>query len=98
MPSWSSKDERQYERIKQSSRKRGAPVRRAKQIAARTVNKRRRQEGRTPNTQTSGTGNPNVSLKDRSVTELRNKASQLDISGRSRMNKAQLVRAIQRAQ
>lgn len=98
MPSWSSKDERQYEHIKEGSRKRGVPARRAKQIAARTVNKTRRQEGRTPRRTTSGTGNPNVGLEDRPVAELRNKASQLDVPGRSRMNKSQLVRAIRKRQ
>jgi plasmid stabilization system protein ParE len=44
---WSNKDERQYEHIKESSKKRGRSAKRAKEIAARTVNKRRRQEGRT---------------------------------------------------
>ena len=49
MPSWTKKDERQFEHIRESSRKRGASERRAEEIAGRTVNKRRRQEGRTPN-------------------------------------------------
>jgi hypothetical protein len=44
--SWSSKDERQYEHIKASERGRGGAAR-AKRIAAATVNKRRRSEGRT---------------------------------------------------
>lgn len=44
---WSAKDERQYEHIKQSEGKTGRSSKRAKQIAAATVNKRRRQEGRT---------------------------------------------------
>jgi hypothetical protein len=48
MPSaWSSKDERQYEHIKESARKRGRSPRRAVEIAARTVNKQRKSEGRT---------------------------------------------------
>ena len=94
MPAWSNKDERQYEHIKDSSRKRGASTRRAKQIAARTVNKRRREEGRTPNKTTQGTGNPNRSLEDRSVKELRNLASQKNIEGRSKMRKAELVKAL----
>lgn len=42
---WTSKDERQYEHIKESEKSRGS--KRAKSIAAATVNKRRRQEGRT---------------------------------------------------
>lgn len=44
---WSSKDERQYERIKESAQKSGRSARRAKQIAAATVNKERASEGRT---------------------------------------------------
>jgi hypothetical protein len=41
--SWSKKDERQYEHIKKSEK----GNKRAKEIAARTVNKQRKQEGRT---------------------------------------------------
>jgi hypothetical protein len=44
---WSSKDERQYEHIKESAGKRGRSSKRAKQIAAATVNKKRSAEGRT---------------------------------------------------
>lgn len=44
---WSAKDERQYEHIKESALKRGRSTRRAKEIAAATVNKRRTAEGRT---------------------------------------------------
>jgi hypothetical protein len=96
MPSWSKKDERQYEHVKESSQKRGASAKRAKEIAARTVNKRRREEGRTPNKTTQGTGNPRKNLSDRTVQELRNIASQKNIQGRSKMKKAQLVKAIQK--
>lgn len=95
---WTDKDERQYEKIQQSSRKRGVSADRAKEIAARTVNKRRRQEGRTPNERTSGTGNPTHPLEDRSRQELYNRAKQLDIEGRSKMNKGELVAAIQKQQ
>jgi hypothetical protein len=44
---WSDKDERQYRHIEKSASKRGRSKGRAKEIAARTVNKQRRQEGRT---------------------------------------------------
>jgi Rho termination factor, N-terminal domain len=99
MPSaWSNKDERQYEKIRTSAQKRGISAKRAKEIAARTVNKNRRRSGRTPNSSSQGTGNPNLSLADRTVEELRNKASELEIAGRSKMNKAALVRAIRRRQ
>lgn len=96
MPSWSRKDERQYEHIKESSRQRGEPAKRAKEIAARTVNKERREEGRTPNRETQGTGNPNRSYEDRSVRELRNLASERNIEGRSRMSKDELIRALRK--
>ena len=45
--SWSDKDERQYEKIRASSKKRGKSSKTAKRIAAATVNKRRSHEGRT---------------------------------------------------
>lgn len=44
--SWSKKDERQYEHVKESEMKRHG-AKRAKEIAARTVNKQRSSEGRT---------------------------------------------------
>ncbi len=91
---WSNKDERQYEHIKESASKRGRSEKRAKELAARTVNKHRRQEGRTPNKTTQGTGNPRHALEDRTVQELRNIASEKKIRGRSKMNKKDLVRAI----
>jgi hypothetical protein len=43
----SPKRKRQYEHIKQSALKRGKGTRRAKEIAARTVNKQRRKAGQT---------------------------------------------------
>jgi len=97
MPSkWTKKEERQYEHIKESQKDRGKPTKRAKEIAARTVNKTRRERGETPNRTTSGTGNPTHSLEDRSKQELYNRAKQLDIDGRSKMNKKELVRAIRK--
>src|SRR5262249_16657501 len=94
MPSWSRKDERQYEHIKESELERGASEDRAQEIAARTVNKHRREEGRTPSKRTQGTGNPNVPLEERSRHELYNLAQELDIKGRSKMSKAELSQAI----
>lgn len=97
---WSDKDERMYERIKEDREDRGASEDRAQEIAARTVNKRRREEGRTKSGRksTTGTGNPNRSLEDRTKQELYNRAKELDIDGRSKMSKEQLVRAIRDAQ
>lgn len=91
---WSDKDERKYEHIKDSARKRGTSAKRAKEIAARTVNKDRREEGRTTNQTTQGTGNPNRGLAERSKQELYNQAKQKGIAGRSRMTKDELVRAL----
>lgn len=91
---WTDKDERQYEHIKQSEMDDGTPEDRAEEIAARTVNKRRREEGRTENETTSGTGNPNTRLEERTLDELRNRADELGIEGRSEMNKDELISAI----
>lgn len=44
---WTKKDERQYEHVKDSEKKQGRSEKRSKEIAARTVNKQRSQEGRT---------------------------------------------------
>jgi plasmid stabilization system protein ParE len=95
---WSARDERKYEHIKKSQKEDGKSAERAKEIAARTVNRDRREEGRTPNRSTSGTGNPNRKLEDRTVEELRNRASELDIRGRSSMTKGKLVEAIRAAE
>ena len=43
---WTNKDERQYEHIKDNEKKTGRSAKRAKSIAAATVNKRRKKEGR----------------------------------------------------
>lgn len=91
---WTDKQERQYERIKDSALDRGRSEDKAEEIAARTVNKQRRQQGQTQNRTTQGTGNPNQPLVERTKEELYNRAKELDIDGRSRMNKQQLIRAI----
>ena len=91
---WSDKDERKYEQIKEGYIEDGKDEDTAEEIAARTVNKQRRQEGRTPNKTTQGTGNPNKPLEERTVQELRNLASEKKIVGRSKMSKAELVKAL----
>ena len=103
----SAKRERQYEHIKDSARERGESPGRAKEIAARTVNKERarRGESRTASRsskkdissgrrggQRSGTNRP----KGRTRDQLYNEAKKLGIDGRSSMNKAQLQRAVDR--
>lgn len=91
---WSNKDERMYQHIKDSEKKQGKDEETAEEIAARTVNKQRREEGRTPNKRTQGTGNPNIPLKDRTRDELYNIAKEKKIEGRSKMSKAELTRAV----
>ena len=93
---WSAKDERKYEHIKESSEERGMSEDKAQEIAARTVNKARREEGRTPNKRTQGTGNPNTALEDRTRDELYNIAKDRDIKGRSSMSKQELVSALRK--
>jgi plasmid stabilization system protein ParE len=91
---WSNKDERKYEHIKESSQERGMDEDRAEEIAARTVNKQRREEGRTPNTRTQGTGNPNAGYESRTRDELYNIARERNVRGRGRMSKDELIRAL----
>lgn len=94
---WNARDERKYEHIKDSSMDRGVDEDRAQEIAARTVNKQRREEGRTPNKTTQGTGNPNKRLEERSRDELYNLAKERNIRGRSLMDKRELMDALRKA-
>ena len=102
---WSNKRERQYEHIKESERKQGRSTKRAKEIAARTVNKERarsgeaRESSRTSRNdmssyrrggQRSRTNRP----KGRTKEQLYNEAKRMNISGRSKMSKQQLQRAV----
>lgn len=96
--SWSSKDERKYDRIKKSAERRDVAEERAEEIAARTVNRDRRLEGRARSTRTQGTGNPYAGLEERTVEQLRNRAAELGIEGRSRMTKRELIAAIRARQ
>ncbi len=104
---WSNKRERQYEHIKDGEKKRGASTKRAKEIAARTVNKERAQSGEAKTSsrtsrrdmpssrrggQRSGTNRP----RGRTKEQLYNEAKRMNIQGRSKMNKAQLQRAVDR--
>ena len=104
---WSAKRERQYEHVKESAEERGASTKRAKEIAARTVNKERARSGEAKTSSRSsredmssgrrgglrsGTNRP----KGRTKEQLYNEARKMNIEGRSRMNKAQLQRAVDR--
>lgn len=94
MPGWSDTRERQYGHIKESLEEKGKPEAKAKEIAARTVNKQRRQAGEAESKSSKGTGNPNHSYEERTKQELSNLASQRNISGRSKMTKGELVDAL----
>jgi hypothetical protein len=103
---WSAKRERQYEHIKESAKEQGKSTKRAKEIAARTVNKERARsgetKGRAARTSTrdissgrrgglrSGTRRP----KGRTKEQLYNEAKRMNVPGRSQMTKAQLQRAV----
>ena len=104
---WSNKRERQYEHIKEGAKKSGTSTKRAKEIAARTVNKERARSGEARTSsrtsrrdmsssrrggQRSGTNRP----KGRTKEQLYNEARRMGIDGRSKMNKQQLKRAVDR--
>jgi len=102
---WSQKRERQYEHIKESEQKQGRSTKRAKEIAARTVNKERARSGeaksasRLSRTDISsgrrgGLRSGRSSERGRTKDQLYNEAKRMGISGRSRMNKQQLQRAV----
>jgi hypothetical protein len=104
---WSSKRERQYEHIKESAKERGASTDRAKEIAARTVNKERartgeaRQSSRSsrrdmPSGRRGGLRSGTRRQKGQTKEQLYNEAKRLNIKGRSRMNKQQLQAAVNR--
>jgi hypothetical protein len=104
---WSNKRERQYEHIEEGLEKRGTPKKKAKEIAARTVNKARARSGEAKTSSRSstrdissgrrgglrsGTNRP----KGRTKEQLYNEAKHMGIEGRSSMSKAQLQRAVDR--
>lgn len=91
---WTKKDERQFDHVKQSELDRGVSEDTAEEIAGRTVNKTRREQGRTPNKRTQGTGNPNAPLTELTRDELYNRAKERKIQGRSNMSKKELVEAL----
>jgi hypothetical protein len=104
---WSAKRERQYEHIKDSERKQGRSTKRAKEIAARTVNKERartgeaRESSRTSREDLSsgrrgGQRSGTKRAKGRTKEQLYNEAKRMNVKGRSRMNKQQLQRAVDR--
>ncbi|MFF9689794.1 plasmid stabilization protein [Streptomyces sp. NPDC014623] len=108
MPAGSSpKRERQYEHIKEGAEKRGTSEKRAKEIAARTVNKERARSGESESASRTSTHDPKSAsqrggrrshsgaggpTRDQLYEEARKK----NIEGRSSMNKDQLSKALGR--
>lgn len=100
-----TKRARQYEKVKKSQKDQGAPEGRAEEIAARTVQKKRARKGEA--SQQSKTSTRDISPgrrggkrsgqsgpKGRTRDQLYNEAQQLNVDGRSNMNKDQLRRAV----
>ena len=103
---WSNKRERQYEHVKESEQKQGRSTKRAKEIAARTVNKDRARAGETETA--SRTSLDDISPErrgglrshrgegGRTYAQLYAEAAKANVKGRSKMNKAELERAVGR--
>ena len=103
---WSDKRERQYEHIKEGLEDRGRSEDVAEEIAARTVNKERARHGEAKTASRSsvrdissgrrGGLRSHRGPKGRTKDQLYNEAKEKGIKGRSKMNKAQLERAVGR--
>ena len=104
---WNAKRERQYEHVKDSLEERGTGTEKAKEIAARTVNKERARAGEAR--ESSRLSHEDLSSgrrgglrsgtrrdKGRTRDQLYNEAKNMGIEGRSKMNKEQLQRAVDR--
>ena len=103
---WNAKRERQYKHIKEGLREGGRSEDTAEEIAARTVNKERARAGEAK--ERSRTSVKDISsgrrggLRShrgpggRTRDQLYNEAREKNVSGRSKMNKAQLERAVGR--
>ncbi|MFD0304094.1 plasmid stabilization protein [Streptomyces sp. NPDC127119] len=108
MPQGSNaKRERQYEHIKESAEKRGTSTGRAKEIAARTVNKERARAGESKTaSKTSardkksapqrGGEHAHSGAQGPTRDQLYAEAKKRNIDGRSSMNKQQLAKALGR--
>jgi hypothetical protein len=103
---WSDKRERQYEHIKEGLLERGEDEGTAEEIAARTVNKERARAGEAEESSRTSTEDISSGRRGglrshrgpggRTRDQLYNEARQRNIKGRSKMNKAELARAVGR--
>jgi hypothetical protein len=101
---WSRKRERQYDHIKDGLRSRGRSEEVAEEIAARTVNKERARSGEAKTASRTSTDDISSGRRGglrshrgsggRTRDQLYEEARRKNISGRSKMNKAQLERAV----
>src|SRR6266513_585685 len=101
---WSNKRERQYKHIKQSLRRRGRSGDVAEEIAARTVNKERARKGEAKRRSRTSVRDISSGRRGglrshrgpggRTKEQLYEEAKRRGISGRSKMNKSQLQRAV----
>lgn len=99
-----SKRERQYKDIVKSEKEEGRSTKRAKEIAARTVNKEKARSGESRTRSRSSTTGPSASSRGgkrsghgpggRTKEQLYNDAKRLGIEGRSSMDKQELQRAV----
>jgi hypothetical protein len=103
---WNKKRERQYEHIKEGLLERGEGEDTAEEIAARTVNKERARAGEARESSRSSVEDISSGRRGglrshrgrggRTYDQLYNEAKDKGIKGRSKMNKAQLERAVGR--
>ena len=103
---WSDKRERQYKQIKEGLLERGSRDERAEEIAARIVNKERAQHGEAHTASPTSIHDMPPSWRGglrshrgsggRTYDQLRNEAKERGIKGRSRMNKAELEKVLDR--
>lgn len=105
---WSDKRERQYEHIKEQTEEYGSSEERAKEIAARTVNKDRAQEGESRRASTTSTNDVSPEHrggkrsgrregpKGQTKDQLYDDAKRAGVSGRSSMTKDELRSALGR--
>jgi hypothetical protein len=103
---WSAKRDRQYEHIKEGLEERGRGEDEAEEIAARTVNKERARTGEAKQRSRSSTKDISSARRGglrshkgpggRTYRQLYAEAQRKGIDGRSKMNKAQLERAVGR--
>ena len=101
---WSAKRERQYEHIKQGILKKGSSEERAEEIAARTVNKIRAQEGEAKQASPTSINDLSPSRRGglhshsgaggRTYAQLYAEARKKGLKGRSAMNKQALEAAL----